>query len=68
MAVKISELKREIGQLRSIGAQLANMAYNWGQESAGEVVLGKDDKKTLRELQKKWDAIERSCPPLKRSK
>jgi hypothetical protein len=53
-----AQLREEIRQLRVVGAQMANLCYNWGQRSFVEI--RESDCKMLKELQTEWDAIERS--------
>lgn len=67
MAAKISELKariktleHEVYELRQVGQQLANIAYNWGQEHSSVETIKPYDKAILRELREQWDRIPRS--------
>jgi hypothetical protein len=53
-----AQLREEIRQLRVVGAQMANVCFNWGQRSFIEIKAS--DCKMLKELQQQWDAIERS--------
>ncbi len=57
-----SKLREEIEQLRNIGAQMANVCFNLGQnarhDSLGRLVTG-SDLVSMYELSKNWDAIKR---------
>lgn len=55
----VSELRAEVRELRRIGAQLANIAYNMGQETT-QYELTPETRKIMRQLQKAWDLIPRS--------
>jgi hypothetical protein len=58
MTATKAQLREEIRQLRSVGIQMANVCYNWGQRSFVEI--RDSDCKMLKDLQCQWDAIERS--------
>lgn len=71
--MKISELKKEVEQLRHVGHQMANLCYNLSQVSdypgTGDhcfLVLERNAK-TMRELYKAWDAIPRTTTEKKRA-
>ena len=51
-----AELREEVRRLREVGAQLANAAFNLRQKHT----LSDDDRATLDELRRKWDAVQRS--------
>ena len=53
------DLRREIKELRTVGKQLANMAYHYGQESVGNTVSA-HDKQGFAELCRAFDDIQRA--------
>lgn len=52
---EFNDLKKDVNNLRTTGEQLSNVAFNYGQESVGNISLTDQDKKLLRDLQKMWD-------------
>lgn len=57
MKASKKELRREIAELRSVGHQLSNMAFNLSQES---VPLDERGRRGFKELYKQWDGIKRA--------
>lgn len=51
-----SKVERELLERRRIGAQLATCAFNLAQDDA----LPESTRATLKNLQRQWDAIERT--------
>jgi hypothetical protein len=61
------ELRREIAELRSVGAQMSNVCFNLGQRyqparnAMAEIgPLHNFDAKAMSELRLQWDAIKRA--------
>lgn len=50
------QLRQEIARLRSIGAQMSNVCFNWSQNKK---VLDKSDRELMSNLRIQWDGIER---------
>jgi len=55
-----AELRREIQQLRHVGQQLSNVAFNLSQTPDQPRELTVENKKMLKELYKEYDAIKRA--------
>lgn len=52
-------LRKEVDELRRVGSQLSNVAYNLAQESSYKL-LDASLKTRLDQLRREWDAIERT--------
>ncbi len=52
----VSELRREIAELRNIGSGMANICWNLAEGRT----FNDHDRKICRQMQQKWDAIKRA--------
>lgn len=59
MSATKAELRREIAELRRVGEQLANVAYNYGRSP---LELDEHGRARLRQLQEQWDGIKPAEP------
>ncbi len=58
-AKKARALRKEVKELRRVGQQLSNVAYNMGQEGSHKEIRP-EDKAIFNRLRREWDAIERT--------
>ena len=52
-----AELRREIAELRSVGARMANMCFNWAQHEGYRMTV---DCQLMDQMRREWDAIKRA--------
>lgn len=58
MSATKQELRREIADLRSVGAMMSNICFNLSQSETR--VPNKNDRDCMDDLRVKWDAIARA--------
>ena len=58
-STELKKLRREVDELRRVGQQLSNVAYNLAQEGS-KTALDSALKMSLDRLRREWDAIERT--------
>lgn len=54
--VKISALRQEIAELRTVGAQMSNVCFNLQQRQTSDP----HERQLMRSLRQEWDRIERA--------
>jgi hypothetical protein len=54
--VSATDLRQEIEELRHVGAQMANVFFNWSQ---GQQVIDSDEREMMASLYRQWDSVKR---------
>lgn len=52
-----ARLRQEIAELRHVGAQMANVFFNWSQNRQ---VIDPGDREMMNRVRRNWDAIQRA--------